>query len=186
MNQEFLDFVKYWHKDQVRKYTGEPYWYHLVEVAEILESVGLGKLQLIALGHDLLEDTDCTEDDIRSALDFDYQTKIWVINGIKQLTDVYTSKDYPDINRKQRKWMECNRLKGISVDCQNVKYADLISNTRSIAQHDPNFAKVYLNEKRDILIHLNKGDKDLLEMAWGELINAKTIKPHENNQRLNP
>ena len=41
----------------------------------------------------------------------------------------------------------------------------MIDNTKSILQHDPNFARVYMKEKKLLLEYLQEGDKNLLEIA---------------------
>jgi hypothetical protein len=46
-----------------------------------------------------------------------------------------------------------------------VKLADLISNTSSIARHDPAFARVYLAEKRELLTVLTRGNATLHAVA---------------------
>ncbi|HCP79386.1 MAG TPA: guanosine polyphosphate pyrophosphohydrolase, partial [Pusillimonas sp.] len=48
---------------------------------------------------------------------------------------------------------------------QTIKCADLISNTGSIVQFDPDFAKVYLEEKRLLLGVLTKADRRLWTIA---------------------
>lgn len=53
----------------------------------------------------------------------------------------------------------------ISVNSQSIKYCDLIDNTKSIVQHDPGFAKVYLKEKFDLLQAMDKGNNDLFNLA---------------------
>ena len=46
-----------------------------------------------------------------------------------------------------------------------MKLADLISNTRSIVEHDPNFAKIYMAEKALLLKVLVRGNKELFAKA---------------------
>jgi hypothetical protein len=50
-------------------------------------------------------------------------------------------------------------------EAQTIKLADLISNTRSIMEHDEAFAKTYLAEKRLLLEVMTKGDRGLLAVA---------------------
>ncbi len=50
-------------------------------------------------------------------------------------------------------------------EAQTVKLADLISNSKSIVQHDPEFAKTYLEEKRMLLAVMTKGDAGLMAEA---------------------
>ena len=50
---------------------------------------------------------------------------------------------------------------GLAAAAQTIKLADLISNSRSIMAHDPNFARTYLEEKRMLLEVMTKGDPGL-------------------------
>ena len=61
-----LDFATKAHGDQVRKYTGEPYTNHLVEVMNIVRTVKSDDSMLAAaLLHDTIEDTSITETDVQ-------------------------------------------------------------------------------------------------------------------------
>lgn len=159
-----FEFVKRKHGDQKRKYTGEPYYNHLMEVAEIA-SVSPGVLTTeIAFCHDLFEDTPCTVNELYAALaqmayadeDIDY-----IVEGAQALTDKYTSQNYPALNRAQRKNLEAIRLSTIPPHFQTIKYADLISNTSSIVDRDPGFGVVYLDEKEAILQRMTGGYRQL-------------------------
>ena len=50
-------------------------------------------------------------------------------------------------------------------EAKTIKLADLIDNTKSIVEHDPRFAKVYLEEKRLLLEVLKDGDETLWQQA---------------------
>ncbi|HKZ43039.1 MAG TPA: hypothetical protein VJ044_18915, partial [Candidatus Hodarchaeales archaeon] len=76
--------------------------------------------------------------------------------------DVYTKENCPDSNRRERKALESDRLGKIHPISQTVKYADLIDNMNSIAEHDKNFAIIYLKEKRAILNVMRAGHPQLL------------------------
>lgn len=137
-----LTFASHAHRAQVRKYTGEPYIYHPMQVASILVEV-LGEfatddMLCAALLHDTVEDCEVTFTELRR----EFGDTIAVM--VMHLTDL-VSKDYG--NRETRKMMECERLRCAPFDCQLVKLADFISNTESITTHDPDFARVYLSEK---------------------------------------
>jgi (p)ppGpp synthase/HD superfamily hydrolase len=178
--QKLLEFVKGKHGDQKRKYTGEPYWTHLVGVAEIVAPysiLGFSWCMIeVALCHDLLEDTDCSMKELQIILSkihyTNYQSMV-IISGVSALTDDYTKFTYPELNRKERKSLECERLSHILPYAQTVKYADLIHNTQSIVAHDPKFAKVYLKEKEDILKVMNDGHPGLYKRCKKVLADAK-------------
>ncbi len=66
--------------------------------------------------------------------------------------------------------MDRQHLAGASSEGKSIKLADLISNSKSITQHDANFAKVYMSEKRELLAVLKGGDSQLHRQA-SEIVN---------------
>lgn len=157
-----LDFVKEQHGDQQRKYSDEPYWHHLVRVAEIAaRHLDTGIEKEIALCHDLLEDTPCTKQQLHSKLisiGYQKQQADSITHGVVELTDVFIKEDYPHLNRKSRKKQEARRLGNISPLAQSIKYADLIDNTASIMDGNRGFGRVYLREAVDILDQMRSGN----------------------------
>ena len=69
--------------------------------------------------------------------------------------------------------MDRQRLADSSREVQTIKVADLIDNTPSIVEHDPDFARVYLREKRDLLNVLTLADQGLVDRAWTLLREAE-------------
>jgi hypothetical protein len=55
---------------------------------------------------------------------------------------------------------------------QTIKLADLCSNTKSIVEHDPKFAAVYLDEKAMLLNVMRHGSPWLWNKANNILIEA--------------
>jgi hypothetical protein len=145
------------HGSQKRKYTGEPYINHPYEVMDIVASVPHTEQMLAAaLLHDVLEDTDATEDQIRDEFG---ET---VLELVKWLTDVSKPSDG---NRAMRKALDRAHIAKAPAEAKTIKLADLISNTKSIVKHDKDFAKVYLNEKALLLKVLSDGDPMLYTKA---------------------
>lgn len=154
-------FAREAHKNQVRKYTGNPYFDHLAEVVGISVSVFSNDLQVdpetfmaTAWLHDTVEDCGVPLGEI------DRLFGSLVFRGVRGLTDNETGK-----NRADRKEKARHRLASCHGWIQTIKCADLISNTSSIVKHDPGFAKVYLAEKRALLEVMTKADLRLLKLA---------------------
>lgn len=133
------------HKMQVRKYTGEPYINHCLDVVSILDrhEYYSDVLRVVAILHDVVEDTDATFTEIWDRFGLD------VMQGVFFLTDISRPEHG---NRNVRK--ELDRLHILGTTCPFtllIKCADIISNTGSIAQYDPDFAKIYIPEKKRLL-----------------------------------
>ena len=147
-------FAREAHKDQRRKYTGNPYTDHLAEVAGIVATVDSSAEALAtAWLHDSREDQGVTGEEI------EHKFGMRVAVGVALLSDFETG------NRAERKAASRARLADAPGWVQTIKCADLISNTSSIVQHDPKFAAVYLEEKRLLLEVLTKADPRLLAIA---------------------
>ena len=143
---------------QTRKYTGEPYIVHPIEVASIVASVG-GTEEMIAaaLLHDVVEDTKVTNELITTMFGND------VGELVKWLTDV--SRPVHG-NRAFRKQMDREHIMHAPPAAKTIKLADLISNGTSIVQYDPNFAVTYLREKQLLLEVLKEGNPILWQEAF--------------------
>lgn len=169
-------FMRGAHGQQLRKYTNELYSTHPTEVALIISEVyptqNSDTLRAAALLHDVLEDCPhVTEAILR------YYFPNTVVDLVVELTDEYTKAAFPDLNRRERKHLELNRIANISANAQTVKVADCISNARSITQHDRVFSKVYMREMKLLSEVLTKAEPELLDQLLIILSNyeAKTL-----------
>lgn len=173
---ELFDFVKEQHGEQKRKYTGEPYWTHLLSVANIVSDYSTIHFEIeIALCHDLFEDTLCTPDKLNEHLihlNYDKTGRDTILRGVNDLTDKFTKEAYPKFNRKLRKGFEAQRLWKIKPYCQTVKYADIIDNTSSIVENDAGFARIYLREIDSFIWKINAGNKDLYALCCKQFSEA--------------
>lgn len=135
------------HEGQKRNYTGEPYYTHLVAVAHRVALAPDADEATVAAAylHDTLEDTPATYAQLVSEFGAE------VADLVVEVTNVYTSKVYPHLDRTTRKALEAERLATISDRAKLIKRADIAHNTETIARHDPAFAADYLPEKARVL-----------------------------------
>ena len=155
--QEAIKFATKAHGNQKRKYTGEPYTTHPIAVMEMVQTVPHTKEMLIAaVLHDTVEDTDVTLKEIKNK----FGTKVAEL--VDGLTDISKPEDG---NRKTRKALDRVHLAKQNAEVQTIKLADLIHNTKSISFYDPQFYKVYKEEKIKILDVLKLGDRSLMHIA---------------------
>lgn len=146
---------------QRRKYTGDDYIVHPAHVVDILRGRSFTTPEMLAAAwlHDVIEDTHVTP----MQIDEEFGREVAIM--VMMLTDVPNDMG----NREYRKSLDRRRLGNASAEVQNIKLADIISNTSSIMQHDPDFAKVYLKEKAELLEVLTKADPELLKVAQKNL-----------------
>jgi guanosine-3',5'-bis(diphosphate) 3'-pyrophosphohydrolase len=152
--EKILDFATAAHAGQKRKYTDQDYITHPIEVARIVkEQGGDDNMIYAALLHDVLEDTPVTHAELRTILHniLSIQSAENVLSLVVELTDVYTKEAFPQMNRKMRKGFEALRLAYASGRAKAIKRADIEHNSESIMEHDPKFAKVFLEEKKNLL-----------------------------------
>jgi (p)ppGpp synthase/HD superfamily hydrolase len=157
LSEEALVFATEAHKDQVRKYTFEPYIVHPMEVADIIRTIPHDEAMLAAAYlHDVVEDCDVPLFTIFQRFGADVGEHVYF------LTDISSKSDG---NRAFRKQMDRDHIERAPGRTQSIKVADLISNTKSITAHDPDFARVYMKEKTLTLNILTKADTSLLVAA---------------------
>ena len=145
------------HAGQVRKYTGEPYHNHPMAVEMLLKLTGhSAQVRAAGMLHDVLEDTALSYKDLVSMVGKE------VAGIVRMVTDVSI---LADGNRATRKAMERKHLSRASPAGKSVKLADLIDNASSIIHHDPKFAKVFMNEMRELLKVLREGNRELYAEA---------------------
>lgn len=156
MIKKAMEFAMSAHEGQVRKYSGEPYIIHPANVAYILSEIYCDDNMIAAAWlHDTVEDTHVTISDIYREFGDD------IANLVDDLTDISKPEDG---NRSVRKQKELEHTACASERAKTIKLADLIDNTDSILE-DPEFAKIYMAEKRELLKVLVKGDKYLYDKA---------------------
>jgi (p)ppGpp synthase/HD superfamily hydrolase len=168
LEQKAKEFATKAHAGQKRKYTGADYIEHPAAVVKIVREVPHTEEMLAAAWlHDVVEACGVPISEIREEFGDD------VASLVDWLTDVSKPTDG---NRKKRKNLDLLHTATASPAAKTIKLADLIDNTSSIVQYDPEFAKVYLEEKKALLDVLKEGDFRLWTRAW---IRAHRSEMHE-------
>lgn len=135
-----IEFVKIKHFGQKRK-QGTPYYTHPLSVQEMVKEKGFNEeYQVTALFHDLLEDTDCSEDEILVL------SNESVLEAVKLLTK---SKDY--VMSEYIENISKNEMAKI------VKLADRIHNLSEVKETSKEFQRKYIKETESWFIELSKG-----------------------------
>ncbi|PIY79674.1 MAG: hypothetical protein COY81_01390 [Candidatus Pacebacteria bacterium CG_4_10_14_0_8_um_filter_43_12] len=133
-----------WHQGATRKADGSPYIEHLKAVADLLVTNGFSD-ETIAAGfcHDLLEDTECPESEIRQECG-----KV-VLNIVKTVTND------DSLPWKEKKLKYIASVRAGSDDAKAVCVVDKIHNQLSLQ-------KAYREQGSAIWQHFNQGKKDKL------------------------
>lgn len=149
------------HDGQVRKYTGEAYIHHPVEVAEILlKHLGASctwELIVAALLHDTVEDCYMSLNTIKASFGKTVSTHVVFMTA---------PGTWMNLNRDARHKLYHAYISFADSGTQSLKCADCIANTNSIFEHDKDFAKVYLREKRELLKYLTEADPVIYKVAY--------------------
>lgn len=150
-------YAEYHHRNQVRKYTNEPYINHPKNVVKIVSEVIHTETMIKAAWlHDIVEDTNITLADIDSIFGLD------VAMIVEELTDISKPSDG---NRIVRKLIDRVHTSNASPAAKTIKLADLIDNSKSIIQYDTKFAMVYMAEKKLLLEVLQDGNEELYDQC---------------------
>lgn len=154
---------------QTRKYSGEPYINHPAAVVAILRGAGITDEATLAAAwlHDVVEDCPVALCEIGASFGADVETLV------AALTDTPAGKG---LNRAARKALDCGRLARADARAQTIKVADMIDNTASIVERDPDFAVTYMREKAALVPRLTRANKALWTRAM------KLVEDYEINQ----
>lgn len=186
--QHVINYSKTAHKAQLRKYTNDPYIRHPISVARMVSNLqGSLEMVLASILHDVIEDTHISSDELFEFLDttegITHKEAIKTHNMVVELTDVYTKKNYPHLNRKARKELEATRLGNISEEAKIIKKCDIHDNKISIMQHDPGFYKVFAEETSKALECMGYNDKVSFDINMmqpvREILNVQHNQPNQ-------
>ena len=106
---------------------------------------------------------------------FETENAQHVLQLVRELTDVYTNKAYPQWNRRKRKRMEAQRLAVVSADAQTIKYADIIDNSQDILTIDSRFAEKLMWEYQLLLKVMTQGNVKLRSLASSNVYAAMSL-----------
>lgn len=146
--------------DQVRAGSGEPYIVHPLDVVMLFSTFTRDAVALKAAAlHDVLEDTNRTEKEVRDKFGDD----------VCDLVLEVTNPTHPEgLNRSQRKAIERELLSGASEMGQDLKCCDVACNIgtgdSNVARTRPKFASTYLHEsllKVEVLIKADPNIRDI-------------------------
>ena len=160
MNESRLDHAKLWagmhHKGQVRKYTGEPYIEHPLEVAEMVKEHGLSETAIIAaILHDTVEDTGATLEDVEELFGTGVAEYVWYLTK----PPVFVG------NRATRKSLDRDRLSAAPEEVKFIKFYDVFHNASSIREHDPEFYDSWRHEMQLLFLAMNVHSLDFGEKS---------------------
>ncbi len=150
---------------QKRKFSGEPYTVHTDGVEHRLFLAGEGE-EVRAAGHlhDVLEDVA----PLNPKFSEEEMLKIFpkeVVELVKEVTNIFTKENYPDLNRAKRKHEEHLRLSKISTKGKSIKLADITENVTGVMEQDVGFGRVFVSEKANLLKYLKDGNPLLYKDA---------------------
>lgn len=141
------------HAGQLREVSGDPYHFHLGRVAAVASTLTLEnddidtdeELVAAAWLHDTLEDTKTKREDL--SVNFGGL----VASDVDSLTNRFTSKAYPGLNRVVRKEREIERLAQQPKRARALKLIDRMDNLRDI---DPagDFARKHAVESESLVL----------------------------------
>lgn len=157
MIEKAILFGRYAHRNQVRKFTGKAYTTHTETVGDMAQLLGLSEDAVIAAYlHDTIEDQDVTRELLTALFNATVAKNVWWLSDQSKLEDG---------NRTVRKAIDRDHIAQAPVEIKTVKLIDSFDNLKDIRVNDPNFAKVYFREKRDLLEVLRDGDIRMVEMV---------------------
>lgn len=163
------------HEGQMRRYTQEPYIVHPLSVAMRLSAYTEDEdLLAAAFLHDVDEDTVLNIADIQAGFG------IRVAQIVEGLTNISVPEDG---NRQKRKAIEREHIARGCEGVQTIKVFDIIDNIVSVVDHDPVFAKLYLEEKRRMLEVIKKPSRHIIDLGW-EHWNRAMRTLLENSRRI--
>lgn len=132
------------HEGQFRK-SGEPYKYHLIEVAYTLATFNVGPTTIAAgLLHDVVEDTDTSIEEIKETFGDDVA---FLVDGATKIRKL-SKGSYEDYQAENHRKIFIAMAKDLRVII--IKLADRLHNMRTLSSHKPEKQKIIAKETLEI------------------------------------
>jgi (p)ppGpp synthase/HD superfamily hydrolase len=150
------NFARDAHKNQLRKYNGEPYIVHPERVAtRTAKYTDDEKVIAAAWLHDVVEDCQVSLKEIEEEFGFKVATVVgWLTNP---------SHDFPHLKRVARKEMDRHHLYSSPAEAQLIKAIDRIDNLNDIKLAKDSFKILYAKESLALAGVLTKAPASLVE-----------------------
>ncbi|OPX34620.1 hypothetical protein B1H10_03255 [candidate division KSB1 bacterium 4484_188] len=135
------------HRDQYR-YSGEPYFEHCLNVAEILAGMRLDSTTIVAgLLHDVVEDTGFTLDDLTELFNKDISN---LVNGVTKISEISGRKSVSMELRQAETFRKMLLSMAKDIRVIIIKFADRLHNMRTL-QHVASRKRMRIaTETRDV------------------------------------
>lgn len=153
-----------------RKFVGGPYIAHPAEVVLILRRY-IDDPATLAAGwlHDVKDDAGIFHHELCERFGAEVAELVEAVSMDRALAM---------LPRRERVALAIGKLSTAPSKAHSVRAADIISNSKNIAQRNPKFARTYLPEKADTLRVATRAHPDLLAEAWVVVIEAaKSLTP---------
>jgi len=171
------------HEGQFRK-SGEPYKYHLIEVAYTLATFNVGPTTIAAgLLHDVVEDTDTSIEEIKNLFGDDVA---FLVDGATKIRKL-SKGSYEDYQAENHRKIFIAMAKDIRVII--IKLADRLHNMRTLASHKPEKQKMIAKETLEIYapiahrLGMNSVKSELEDLSLYYLERDKYIEIQDNLNR---
>jgi (p)ppGpp synthase/HD superfamily hydrolase len=166
--EDAIEFAVEAHSGQVRKFDSTPYISHPLSVMGMMTEFTNDPAILAAcVLHDTVEDCeDVTLEVIHERFGELVAGYVFFVTEKSQKSDG---------NRKTRKQIDREHYSRGSSVSQNIKICDFIHNVPSMVLYDPEFAKLYIEEKLDLLVVITRADPTLKQRAYNLLYKLRRM-----------
>jgi RelA/SpoT family (p)ppGpp synthetase len=152
--EKAVDFATEKHDKQLRK-SGEPYIIHPIAVAILLVELYLDTNSIsAAILHDVLEDTECTEEEIKKQFNDDVAQLVVLVTKVSNISKI--NRGVEDYKSKDKNDYIIQVFMSISIDIRAIiiKIADRLHNMKTIEHLKPEKQKRIARETLEIYANI--------------------------------